>query len=176
MRGERTVRTVDATVVMGPAGAGKTTVGQALASALGWQFYDADDFHPPANVERMRHGIALTDLERHPWLTELQSLLARSIRDQQPVVLACSALRESYRAALMPANATPGAVRFLYLRATPSVLHDRLTERIGHFAPAALLESQMATLEEPAPDEALIVDASLAPRAIVVAVRQAWDV
>jgi len=176
MRGEGVVRKVDAIVVMGPAGAGKTTVGQALASALGWHFYDADDFHPPANVERMRRGVALTDVERHPWLTELRSLLARAIEDCNPVVLACSALRASYRAALMPVNATPGAVRFVYLRATPSLLQDRLTERSGHFAPAALLDSQLATLEEPASDEALIVDASQSPDAIVLGVRRTWDI
>jgi gluconokinase len=92
------------------------------------------------------------------------------------VVLACSALRRSYRAALMPAHARPGAVRFVYLRATPTLLHERLAQRVGHFAPVALLVSQLATLEEPGPHDVLIVDASLSPEEIVQAVRKACRV
>ena len=167
---------VRAIVVMGPSGAGKTTVGRALAAALAWRFYDADDFHPPANVERMRRGIGLTDVEREPWLAELRALLADALATNDPVVLACSALRASYRAALMPAGAPTGAVRIVYLRATPELLHARLAHRVGHFAPVALLDSQLATLEEPEPSDALIVDASLSPAAIVDVVRDVCGV
>jgi gluconokinase len=161
---------------MGPSGAGKTTVGRALAAALGWEFYDADDFHSPSNMERMRRGVGLTDADREPWLGELRSLLADALAKHDPVVLACSALRAAYRAALVPANAAPGAVRFVYLRATPGLLHERLVQRVEHFAPVALLDSQLATLEEPESRDALIVDASFPPETIVEVVRETCGV
>ena len=167
--------TVGAIIVMGPSGAGKTTVGRALAAALGWRFYDADDFHSPSNIERMRQGVGLTDIERQPWLAELRALLAHAIATHEPVVLACSALRESYRAGLVPANAVPGAVRFVYLRDTSTLLHERLAYRPDHFAPVALLDSQLATLEEPHPTDALIVNAASSPDAIVREIRDAYD-
>jgi gluconokinase len=164
-------------VVMGPAGAGKTTVGRALADALGRHFYDADDFHDPANVARMRRGEALTDADRAPWLAALSGVIAREIGDVSRggpgAVLACSALRRAYREALMPRSAPPGAVRFVYLRAGPGTLEARLSTRRGHFAPPALLASQLATLEEPDTSEhALVVDAEQSVDRVVAEVRR----
>jgi gluconokinase len=165
-----------AIVIVGPAGAGKTTVGRALAAALGWRFHDADDFHSLANVERMRRGVALTDVERAPWLALLRALLTDALATHDPVVLACSALRESYRAALVPFDTPPAAVRFVYLRATPALLRERLSHRVGHYASVDLLASQLATLEEPHPHDALVVDASRDPDALVHMIRNAIDV
>src|SRR3954466_7045966 len=102
-------------VVMGVAGAGKTTAGSALAEAMHWTFYDADDFHSPANIEKMRHGEPLTDADRGPWLLELRQLIADLIARDQCAVLACSALKESYRTSLVAEDAPTGTVRFVFL-------------------------------------------------------------
>jgi gluconokinase len=149
-------------VVTGPAGAGKTTVGRALAAALGWPFLDADDFHPPENVQRMTAGLPLTDEHRAPWLQALAGLVAAHAAAGSSVVLACSALRREHRRLLLPAEAAE-AVRFVYLRATPALLASRLSGREGHFFGAGLLASQLAALEEPNDDDpapVLTLDAS----------------
>jgi 6-phosphogluconate dehydrogenase len=162
-------------VVMGPAGAGKTTVGRALATALGWTFADADDFHPPANVARMRAGQPLGDAERAPWLAALAAHVARCVAGGQGAVLACSALRQRYRAALVPPG-TAHAVRFVYLHVDAAVLAERLAVRAGHFFAPALLASQLATLEPPGADEpapVLTLDGDQSPAAIVAAIRRA---
>jgi gluconokinase len=158
-------------VVMGPAGAGKTTVGTLLAQSLGWRYLEADDFHSPENVERMRHGIPLTDQDRAPWLSSIRDALAAAIARGDRVVLACSALKDEYRHALVPPNADAGAVRFVYLHASAAVLRERLARRVGHFAGPELLESQLKTLEEPR--DALWVDASAPPSEIVARIRDA---
>ena len=158
-------------VVMGVAGAGKTTVGRALAAALGRAFHDADDFHPPANVERMRAGVPLTDADRAPWLAALRDLVARSIAEGTRAVLACSALREAYRAALLPAGAPAGALRFVHLDASPALIERRLRGRRGHFMPSTLAASQFATLEEPR--DAIRVDAARPVDEIVGQLRDA---
>lgn len=145
-------------IVMGAAGSGKSTVGRLLAERLGWPFLDGDDFHPPANVNKMRMGIALTDADRLPWLHGLRKLASRS----GSAVIACSALKESYR--LILSGGDP-RVRFVYLRADPTLLASRLEKRTGHFFTRPLLESQLAALEEPA--GAIVVDASRPPEAIV---------
>jgi gluconokinase len=168
-------------VVMGPAGAGKTTVGLALAEALGWRFRDADDFHAPESVARMRRGEALTDAHRTPWLDALRARVgddvAEAARGGAGAVLACSALRRAYRDALVPAAAPAGAVRFVYLRVSAAALAARLSSRVDHFAPAALLESQLATLEEPGTEEgALVVDGERPVAEVVAAVRRALGV
>jgi gluconokinase len=151
-------------VLMGPAGAGKTTVGQLLAQSLGWHFLEADDFHSADNVERMRRGIPLTDADREPWLRAICETLRDAIARHDRVVLACSALKEKYRQSLVPSNAE-GQVRFVYLRAPASLLRQRLERRTGHYAGPELLESQLETLEEPR--DALWVDASREPQEIV---------
>lgn len=139
-------------VLMGVAGAGKTTVGRRLADVLGWTFADADAYHSPANVARMRRGEGLTDAERAPWLASLAALVADHVARCAPLVLACSALRRGYRATLAPV-ALGDAVRFAYLRVSPATLAARLATRPAHYAPPALLASQLETLEEPAPGE-----------------------
>ena len=111
---------------MGIAGAGKTLVGSALAGALQWQFYDADDFHSPQNVAKMRRGIGLTDADRAPWLASLRAMIERVVRDGGNAVLACSALKEAYRRTLTPDDAPDGTVRFLYLDVPVEVLRYRL--------------------------------------------------
>jgi gluconokinase len=163
-------------VVMGVAGAGKTTVGRALAAALGRAFHDADDFHPAANVARMRAGIPLTDADRAPWLDALRALVARCLTDGTPAVLACSALREAYRTALLPAGVAPTRVRFVFLDVTPTTAERRLAARANHYMPASLLDSQFATLEAPtgAPHAALRVDAEWPVDVLVAEARQAF--
>lgn len=157
-------------VLMGPAGSGKTTVGVLLAQSLGWRFLDADDFHSPVNREKMRHGIGLSDADREPWLIAMRSALANALASGTKVVLACSALKEHYRQTLIPEGSAAGTVRFVYLRAPASVLHERLAHRTGHYAGPELLTSQLETLEEPR--DALWVDASRTPEEIVVQIRR----
>ena len=168
-------------IVMGASGAGKTTVGSALARTLDWPFHDADDFHPPENVARMRAGIALDDDDRRPWLESLASLVRGRAAGGTSAVLACSALRRDYRAVLVP-SAFPDAVRFVFLRATAELLAERLTRRAGHFFPPALLATQLAALEEPAADApaeaapVVTVDAARPVAALVDEIRQALGV
>ena len=157
-------------ILMGVSGSGKTTIGKLLAEALGWPFYDADDFHPPANVERMRQGIALTDEDRKPWLAALARLIAEARANNQSIVLASSALKEAYREQLKPRGVKPADEPFVYLRVPPEVAAARLKERHGHFMPASLVPSQFAALEEPA--DAIIIDATQSPDEIVAQIRQ----
>jgi gluconokinase len=163
--------TAQAIVVMGVSGSGKTTIGQLLGQTLGWPFYDADDFHPPANVELMHKGIPLTDEDRKPWLAALVQLIDESLKKDQSIVLACSALKAAYRTQLQPQGVSAGSVRFVFLRIPPEVASARLSERHGHFMPASLVPSQFATLEEP--DDAIVIDATAAPDEIVAHIQQA---
>lgn len=134
-------------VVMGVAGCGKTTVAHQLATRLGWTFAEADDFHPPANVEKMSSGVPLTDDDRWPWLADIRTWIDTTPTD---AVITCSALRRSYRDVLSAANAR---VRFVHLDGTVDQLSARLSARIGHFMPASMLASQLDTLERLEPDE-----------------------
>ena len=152
-------------ILMGVSGAGKTMVGRLLASAVGYQFYDADDFHPPANVAKMRRGIPLDDTDRQPWLETLGALVRRCLAAQTDAVLACSALKEAYRRYLV----IDPHVRLVYLKAEPELIRERLLQRRGHFMNPTLLESQFATLEEP--HDAFSVDAALNPTQIVTTIR-----
>ena len=160
-------------VVMGVSGAGKTETGRALAAALGWRFIDADDYHSAANIEKMHRGVALTDADRAPWLAALRELLREAIARGERVVLACSALKQSYRAELHPDNAATGAEQFIYLDVPVSVLQERLSHRQHHFAPPELLASQLATLEKPA--DALWIDGAKPVAEIVSAIRAALE-
>lgn len=146
---------------MGVAGAGKTTVGKLLASRLGWEFADADDYHPATNIEKMSHGIPLTDDDRVPWLQALRAQISNWIAASKNAVLACSALKESYRDSL---RISP-EVCVVYLRVSAEVLHQRLRARHGHFMTEAMLQSQLAALEEP--KNAVIIDADATPSVIV---------
>ena len=154
----------DVVVIMGVAGSGKTTVGTALAAALGWRFVDADDHHPAANIAKMARGEALDDDDRWPWLDELRGIIEGAVAGGGGLVLACSALKASYRGRL--AGGDVGTrVRFVYLTGTPELFRARLAQRAGHFMKPAMLDSQLATLE--VPSDAVKVDAAQ-PVAIIV--------
>jgi gluconokinase len=142
-------------LVMGVSGCGKTTVGQAVAAKLGWPFYDADEFHTPANVAKMMSGIPLSDADRAPWLDELHELIARHINEHKPAVLACSALKESYRQVLL--RDCPG-VLVVYLKGSFELIWSRMADRPGHYMKPNMLKSQFEALEEPA--AALTIDVS----------------
>jgi len=139
-------------VLMGVCGSGKTTVGEALAASLGCAFLDADDFHPPANVAKMASGQPLTDDDRWPWLDRIVAELSRILARGDNAVLACSALKQSYRARLQRA----GDVRIVYLKGDAATISARLASRQHEYMPPSLLPSQFAALEEP--DDALVVD------------------
>jgi gluconokinase len=152
---------------MGVSGAGKTTVGELLAAELGWDFADADDYHSAASVEKMRNGTPLTDADREPWLAALRQMIADAIEAGKSLVLACSALRRRYRDLLR----VGAEVRFVYLKVSPAVLHERLHRRRGHFMTEQMLASQLATLEEP--ERALVIDACPSQVEIVSNIRAA---
>lgn len=143
-------------IVMGVAGSGKTTVGEALARHLGWNFYDADAFHPAANIEKMANGTPLTDSDRAPWLAALHSLISTSLKENRPGVLACSALKESYRRKLLEGN---DGVQIVYLKGSYDLIWSRLSRRKDHYMKPQMLQSQFETLEEP--EDALTLDVSL---------------
>ncbi len=157
-------------ILMGVTGSGKTTIGRGLARELGWPFYDADDFHPAANVEKMSRGVPLDDSDRAPWLAALRELVRGRVESGESAVLACSALKESYRDCLL----IDEGVRLVYLKGDDELIRERLRGREGHFMKAAMLDSQFAALEEP--DGALRVDVSAPPAEIVRAVRDGLGV
>jgi gluconokinase len=150
---------------MGAAGAGKTTVGKLLALQLAWPFADGDDYHPPANLEKMRNGIPLTDSDRAPWLEILCSLIAGWIQEGKSAVLACSALKRAYRERLRVGP----EVKFVYLKGDPLLLQTRLNARHGHYMTARMLESQLAALEEP--QCSFVVDVGHSPEEIAAEIR-----
>ena len=137
-------------IILGVSGAGKTTLGKLLARELGWAFYEADDFHSPANVEKMHAGIPLTDEDRWPWLESLRELVKRCLAAGENAILACSALKKAYRRHLR----VNSEVKLVYLRGDFTLIADQLRHRRGHFMNPALLRSQFADLEEPQPAEA----------------------
>jgi gluconokinase len=145
-------------IIMGVSGCGKSTIGQLLADRLGYPFLDADEFHPPANVAKMAAGTPLTDDDRRPWL----ELLNGKLRAQDNAVLACSALKESYRKILSEALAD---CHFVHLRGSVELIRSRLAERKHRYMPASLLDSQFATLESPA--SALVVEVAQSPEKCV---------
>jgi gluconokinase len=149
-------------VIMGVSGSGKSTVGRALAEATGGRFFDGDDFHPAANVEKMRAGTPLDDRDRQGWLERLRDLLAEESTGPQPVFLACSALKKSYRDVLREGNA---GLRFVFLHGPEELLRDRMRARKGHYMPPGLLTSQLEALEPP--DDAIAVDVSKAGPATI---------
>lgn len=142
-------------IVMGVAGCGKTSVGKSLAKHLGWDFYDADDFHPPENVAKMTNGISLNDTDRFPWLATLRNLISSNLIENRPGVLACSALKESYRQQLI---ADKDGAQIVFLKGSYDLIWSRLSMRNDHYMKPQMLQSQFETLEEPA--NALTVDIS----------------
>jgi len=153
-------------IIMGVSGSGKSTVGAQLARELGWQFFDADDFHPPANREKMKQGIPLTDEDRTEWLNSLRELLHKNIEENSACVLACSALKQRYREQL----AVSESVQFVYLRGSFEQIETRLKRRKDHYMPVQLLQSQFEALEEPR--EAMVIDISNTPEEIIQIIRK----
>ncbi len=158
-------------ILFGVTGSGKTTVGSLLAATLDWKFYDADDFHPKANVEKMRQGIPLTDQDRMPWLAMLRERIQTSLNSGEHGVLACSALKESYREYLYISD----EVKFVHLKGTFDLIRNRLSKRIGHYMNPGLLQSQFNTLEEPS-TPVFIADISKTPSEIVQDIRQQYRI
>jgi gluconokinase len=153
---------------MGVAGAGKTLIGRALSAHLSWPFFDADEFHSESNIAKMRAGTPLEPADRAAWLEAIRAALLRVDRAGGNAVLACSALRGPFRAALRQGLRD---VRFVYLKADPELIRARVASRSGHFMPVALVDSQFATLEEP--EDALVIDASKPPALIVDEIKRA---
>jgi carbohydrate kinase (thermoresistant glucokinase family) len=154
-------------VLMGVCGCGKSTIGRALAAELDWPFLDADTVHPQANVAKMAAGIPLTDKDRWPWFDRIVAEMRRHAAAGKHVVIACSALKQAYRDCL----ASGGSVRFVYLKGDAKTIGPRLAGRTGHFMPPSLLESQFATLEEPA--AAIVIDIVQPVAAQVAAITRA---
>ena len=151
---------------MGVAGCGKSTIGAMLAHELGWDFYDADDFHSESNRMKMTKNIPLTDEDRTDWLDSLRSLIGQNIQNEKSIVLACSALKKSYRDILMINE----QVEFIYLRGTYEQIEARLLQRSGHFMSAKMLASQFDILEEP--QDALTIDITHTPQEIISIIRK----
>ena len=156
-------------LLMGPAGSGKTAVGKLLASALSWEFADGDDFHSPANREKMSRGIGLSDEDRIPWLNAIRDAMQQWQAQGKGVVLACSALKRSYRD-LLGIHSNAQNVKLVYLKGSYDMLLERLRSRKGHYATEQLLTSQLADLEEPT--DGITIDASKSPEAIVSEIRK----
>jgi gluconokinase len=154
-------------ILMGVTGCGKTTVGALLAEACGWDFHDADDFHPAENVVKMKSGAPLNDEDRRPWLTRLNAFLRDNERQGKSLVLACSALKQDYRDRLARGCA---AARFVFLDGDIDLIRARLAARQGHYMNPKLLDSQFAILERPR--EALRLDAAESPAALVRSIRE----
>ena len=157
-------------VLMGVTGSGKTTVGRLLAEDLGWTYVDADDSHSEPNIEKMKGGIPLDDEDRKPWLASLRELVRGCLARSENAVLACSALRESYREFLL----LDERVKLVYLKGNYQVIRERLAQRRGHYMDPALLDSQFQTLEEPA--QCLRIDASSELRAIISVIRDGLSI
>jgi len=149
-------------ILMGVSGCGKSSVGEALAKELGWDFYDADDFHPPENVAKMASGTPLNDSDRAPWLATLHDLISSSLEADRPGVLACSALKERYRQQLLAGNQD---AQIVYLKGSYDLIWSRMEKRKDHYMKPHMLQSQFDALEEPT--DAITVDISTSVDEIV---------
>ena len=157
-------------VLMGVTGSGKSTVGYLLAQQLGWRFFEGDDFHSPDNIQKLRRGEPLSDEDRKPWLEAILEAIRAAIEEDESAVIACSALKKSYRKVLQ----IDGQVSFVYLKASIALIQERLKNRVGHFMNPSLIQSQFATLEEPG--EGLQIDAGLSPAEIVQVIRNKFSI
>ena len=156
-------------VILGVSSADKTTLGQLLAQELGWRFYEGDDFHSPSNIKKMQRGVPLSDDDRKPWLGRLRELIEQCLSDNENAVLACSALKLNYRNRFRVSN----EVKFVFLRGEFALIANQQRNRIGHFMNPGLLQSQFDALEEPQPDEnVLIVELGRRPEEIVAEIEQ----
>ncbi|MGF1937463.1 MAG: gluconokinase [Nostoc sp. ChiQUE02] len=166
-------------IVMGVSGSGKTTIGKLLADSLEWEFSDADTFHSPENVEKMRRGIPLSEADRTPWLQDLQTAIKHWLQENKNVVLACSALKDSYRQFLVldsdgSANAKGERIKLVYLKGSYELIQMRLQERSNHYMSEKLLGSQFNTLEEPL--DTISMDVAQPPQIIVQNIRTALEI
>ncbi|WP_208821689.1 gluconokinase [Tolypothrix sp. PCC 7910] len=158
-------------LVMGVSGSGKTTIGKLLADSLHWTFSDADSFHSSENVEKMRSGNPLTEADRTPWLQNLQTAIKNWLQENQNVVLACSALKDSYRQFLLVDS---NLIKIVYLKGSYELIQKRLQERQNHYMSATLLDSQFHTLEEPL--DTIYMDIAETPQVIVQNIRTALGI
>lgn len=154
-------------IIIGVSGSGKTTIGRLLSGELGWQYYEGDNFHPPANIEKLKSGVPLDDADRKPWLESLRDLIRNCLEQGDSAVVACSALKQRYRDFLL----VDERVILIYLKGDYELIRERLSKRRGHFLNPNLLDSQFAALEEP--KTAMQVDVSLSPAEIVKSIRSA---
>jgi gluconokinase len=160
-------------IVMGVSGSGKSTIGTLLALRLHWEYEDADWFHPPANIEKMHNGIALTDADRLPWLKAIAAWIDQARRMGRHGVVACSALKRKYRDILIGDRPD---VRLVYLKGDEALIARRIATRHEHFMPPSLLHSQFAALEEPTPDEhPIVVSIAPTPREVVAKILSALN-
>lgn len=158
-------------LVMGVSGVGKTTVGQLLAKSLGWEFRDADDFHSAANIEKMSRGIPLTDGDRWPWIEIMQGAIDEWLKEDKNVVLACSALKDSYRKLLLRDEEQ---MKVVYLKGSFDLIQKRLQQRENHYMKPDLLISQFDTLEEP--EAGVWVDAGEPPEVIIAGIKKSLGI
>lgn len=158
-------------IVMGVSGSGKTTIGKLLANSLEWEFSDADTFHSPENVEKMRRGIPLSEEDRIPWLQDLQTAIKHWLQENKNVVLACSALKNSYRQFLVVDSER---IKLVYLKGSYELIQMRLKKRSNHYMSEKLLNSQFYTLEEPV--DTLSMDVAQPPQIIVQNIRTALEI
>lgn len=154
-------------IIIGVSGSGKTTIGRLLSGELGWKYYEGDNFHPPANIEKLKNGVPLDDADRKPWLESLRDLIRNCLEQGDSAVVACSALKQRYRDFLL----VDERVILIYLKGDYELIRERLSKRRGHFLNPNLLDSQFAALEEP--KTAMQVDVSLSPAEIVKSIRSA---
>ena len=157
-------------IVMGVSGSGKSLIGSRLARALGWKFREGDEFHPPANIAKMSAGLPLDDTDRAPFLAAIRAEIEACLARREGTVIACSALKESYRRILV---VDPALVKIVHLFGDPGLIRDRLSKRQGHFMKAGMLPSQLAALEPPA--DALALDVALEPDDLVGRIRAAFS-
>ena len=155
-------------VLMGVSGSGKSTIGKELAESLGWTFVEADEYHPSANVEKMRKGVPLNDEDRKPWLAALRRRMDEGLKGGENIVLACSALKHAYQDYLDQLD--PPHIQFVYLHGSEELIRERLAKRKGHFMNPNLLHSQFETLEPPS--DAVRVEITPSPGAIVEEIRR----
>lgn len=153
---------IQAVLVMGVSGSGKSTIAEGVAKTLGWQYFDADDYHRQANIDKMASGNPLNDSDRMPWLRNLHTLIKENLAQGKPCTLACSALKESYRDILKQ-----DGLAIVYLQGDFETIWERMQEREGHYMKAEMLHSQFDALEEPSEDTALIVSLKQTPEAMI---------
>ena len=158
-------------IIMGVAGSGKTTVARLLAEQLSWTFRDSDEFHPPANIEKMSRGIPLDNADRAPWLAAMRAAIEAWLRENTNAVLTCSCLKADYRKTVL---VDPARMRMVYLKGSFELIEARLRQRANHFMKVNLLKSQFEILEEP--QDAIVVDVSEPPEVIVQKIRQALGI